>query len=56
MEGSCRTGSAARGSGLRGLSPFVLVAFFFFGRRIIAGPSNCVLGLLSGLVRAIAGA
>ena len=38
------------------LSPFVLLAFFFFGRGLLTGPSRWVLGLLSGLIRTIAGA
>ena len=38
------------------LSPFVLLAFFFFGRGLLTGPSRWVLGLLSGLIQTIAGA
>jgi Zn-dependent protease len=38
------------------LSPFVLLAFFFFGRGLLSGPRNFVMGLLNGLVQAIAGA
>lgn len=37
-----------------GLAPFLLVAVFVFAGRIIAGPSNFVLGLLGQLARAIA--
>ncbi len=37
-----------------GLAPFLLVAVFIFAGRIIAGPSNFVLGLLGQLARAIA--
>ncbi|HET8733753.1 MAG TPA: site-2 protease family protein, partial [Anaeromyxobacteraceae bacterium] len=37
-----------------GLAPFLLLAVFFFAGRIIAGPSNFVLGLLGQLARAIA--
>ncbi len=38
------------------LSPFVLLAFFFFGRGLLVRPSNFVFGLLIGLINAIAGA
>ncbi len=38
------------------LSPFLLLGFFFFGRGLLIGPRNFVLGLLQGLITAIAGA
>jgi Zn-dependent protease len=38
---------------LMAFSPFLLVAVFIFAGRIIAGPSNFVLGLLSQLAYAI---
>ncbi|HSN91200.1 MAG TPA: site-2 protease family protein [Anaeromyxobacteraceae bacterium] len=34
-------------------APFMLVAIFLFGGRIIAGPSNFVLGILYDIIRAI---
>jgi Zn-dependent protease len=34
-------------------SPFLLVAVFFFGGRLIAGPSDFMLGILNELIRAI---
>jgi Zn-dependent protease len=37
------------------LSPFLLLAFLFFGRGLLAGPQRFVLGLLSGVIQAIAG-
>lgn len=37
------------------LAPFLLLAFLFFGRSILAGPQRFVIGLLSGVVQAIAG-
>ena len=38
---------------LMAFSPFLLIAVFFFAGRIIAGPSNFVLGLLNQLAFAI---
>jgi Zn-dependent protease len=38
---------------LMALSPFLLIAVFFFAGRIISGPSNLVLGLLNQLASAI---
>jgi Zn-dependent protease len=38
------------------LSPLFLLAFFFFGTRFLIGPRNYVIGLLEGLINAIAGA
>lgn len=35
-------------------APFLLIAIFFFGGRLIAGPSRFVIGLLESLLRAIA--
>jgi Zn-dependent protease len=35
-------------------SPFLLLAFFFFGRGLLTGPRNWVVGLLEGLINAIA--
>jgi Zn-dependent protease len=37
------------------LSPFLLLGFFFFGRGLLAGPQRFVLGILSGVIQAIAG-
>jgi Zn-dependent protease len=37
-------------------SPFALLAFFFFGRSLLVGPTSWVLGLLQALIRTIAGA
>jgi Zn-dependent protease len=37
-------------------SPFVLLAFFIFGRGLLVGPQRWVLGLLSDLITSIAGA
>ncbi len=38
------------------LSPFLLLFIFFFGSRFLIGPRNFVVGLLNGLINAIAGA
>jgi Zn-dependent protease len=37
-------------------SPFVLLAFFIFGRGLLVGPQRWVLGILSDLIKTIAGA
>lgn len=37
-------------------SPFVLLAFFFFGRGLLVGPTSWVLDLLRALIRTIVGA
>lgn len=37
-------------------SPFVLLAFFFFGRGLLTGPMSWVLGVLQALITTIAGA
>jgi Zn-dependent protease len=37
-------------------SPFALLAFFFFGRGLLTGPTSWVLGLLRALIQTIAGA
>jgi Zn-dependent protease len=37
-------------------SPFALLAFFFFGRGLLVGPTSWVLGVLDALIRVIAGA
>lgn len=37
-------------------SPFALLAFFFFGRGLLIGPTTWVLGLLRALIVTIAGA
>jgi Zn-dependent protease len=39
-----------------GFAPYLLVAVFLFGGRLIAGPSRFVIGLLGQLVRAVVGA
>jgi hypothetical protein len=36
------------------LAPFLLLAFFFFGRGLLTGPRNFIIGLLDQLVRLIA--
>jgi Zn-dependent protease len=36
------------------LSPFLLMAIFFFGGRLIAGPSRVVIQMLNRLLNAIA--
>ena len=38
------------------ISPFLLLAFFVFGRGLLTGPSRWVIGLLEGLIRAIVNA
>jgi Zn-dependent protease len=38
------------------VAPFLLLAFLLFGRGLLAGPQRFVLGLLSGVIQAIAGA
>jgi Zn-dependent protease len=35
-------------------SPFLLLAFFFFGRGLLTGPRNFVVGILEGLINVIA--
>jgi Zn-dependent protease len=37
-------------------SPFALLAFFFFGRGLLVGPTSWVLGVLRALIVTIAGA
>ena len=37
-------------------SPFLLLGLIFFGRGLLNGPRNFVVGLLEGLINAIAGA
>jgi Zn-dependent protease len=37
------------------LSPFLLLAFFFFGRGLLTGPLTFVVGLLQVLITAVAG-
>jgi Zn-dependent protease len=38
------------------LGPFLLLGLLFFGRGLLAGPQRFVLGILSGVIQAIAGA